>query len=102
MLHHDNAPAHTSLLVRNFFGQKQHHNHASVLCDFFLFPKLKRSMKGRRFATIEEIKTTSLEELKAISKSAYQKCFEEWKKRWHKCIISEGDYFEGDKIDSDE
>jgi len=59
-------------------------------------------MKGRRFATIEEIKTTSLEELKAIPKSAYQKCFEEWKKRWHKCITSEGDYFEGDKIDSDE
>ncbi|EFN69735.1 hypothetical protein EAG_10056, partial [Camponotus floridanus] len=23
------------------------------------------------------------------------KCFEDWKKRWHKCIISEGDYFEG-------
>jgi len=36
-------------------------------CDFLLFPKLKRSMKGRKFATIEEIKiTTSLEELKAM------------------------------------
>ena len=57
-------------------------------CDFFLFPKLKRPMKERRFATIEEIKTTSLEELKAIPKSACQKCFEDWKKRWYKCIIS--------------
>jgi len=44
-------------------------------------------MKGWRFATIEEIKTTSLEELKAIPKSACQKCFEDWKKHWHKCII---------------
>jgi len=36
-------------------------------CDFLLFPKLKRPMKGRKFATIEEIKiTTSLEELKAM------------------------------------
>ena len=44
-------------------------------CDFFLFPKLKRPMKGRTFTTIEEIKTASLEELKAIPKSAY----EDWK-----------------------
>ena len=59
-------------------------------------------MKGWRFATIEEIKTALLDELKTIPKSAYQKCFEDWKKRWHKCIIFEGDYFEGDNIDIDE
>ena len=56
-------------------------------------------MKGRRFATIEEIKTQSLREFKDIQKSAYQKCFKDWKKRWHKCIISEGDYFEGGNIE---
>lgn len=48
-------------------------------------------MKGRRFATIEEIKTASLEELKVIPKSAHQKCLGDQKKRWHECIISEGD-----------
>ena len=32
----------------------------------------------------------SKQELLAISKSAFQKCFEVLKKRWHKCIISEG------------
>ena len=57
-------------------------------------------MKGRRFATIEKIKIASLEELKTIPKSDYQKCFEDWKKRCHKCIMSEGDYFEGDNIDT--
>jgi len=67
-------------------------------CDFSLFPKMKRTMKGQRFATIEEIKAKSLNELKIISKSAFQKCFEDWKKRWHKCVISDGDYFEGDHI----
>ena len=71
-------------------------------CDFFLFPKMKKSMKGRHFASIEEIKEESLRQLKAISSSEFQKCFNDWKKRWHKCIISEGDYFEGDKIDIDE
>ena len=105
-MHHDNAPAHSSLLVRNFLAK----NNTVIMpqppyspdlapCDFFLFPKLKRPMKGRRFATIEEIKTESLRELKDIPKSAYQKCFKDWKKRWHKCIISEGDYFEGDNIE---
>ena len=58
-------------------------------------------MKGSRFSTIVEIKTVLLEELKTIPKSADQKCFKDWKKRWHKCIISEGDYFEGDNIDID-
>ena len=28
--------------------------------------------------------------------------FEDWKKRWHECIISKGYYFEGDNIDFDE
>ena len=68
-------------------------------CDFFLFPKLKRPMKGRRYATIEEIKTASKEELNKITKNYFLKCFEDCKKRWHKCIISGGDYFEGNKID---
>jgi hypothetical protein len=55
-------------------------------------------MKGRRFSTIEGIKTTSLEELKAIPKSANQNCF----KDWHKCVISGGDYFEGDNLNVEE
>jgi hypothetical protein len=73
-----------------------------IHCDFFLIPELNIPMKGRRFATIEEIKTAWLEELKTIPKSAYQKCFEDWRKGWHMCITSEGYYFEGDNIDIDE
>ena len=106
LLHQDNASAHSSLLVRNFLAK----NNTVIMpqppyspnldpCDFFLFPRLKGHMKGRRFATIDEIKTKSLREIKNIPKSACQKCFEDWKKRWHKCIISEGDYFEGDNIE---
>ena len=106
LLHHDNAPAHSSLLVRNFLSKNNTvimpqppYSPDLATCDFFLFPILKRPMKGRRFATIEEIKTESLRELKDIPKSAYQKCFEDGKKCWHKCIISKGDYFEGDNIE---
>ena len=106
LLHHDNAPAHTSLLVREFLTKNNTlmmpqppYSPDLAPCDFFLFPKLKRPMKGRRYATIEEIKTASKEELNKITKNNFLKCFEDWKKRWHKCIISDGDYFEGDKID---
>jgi len=54
MLHHDNAPAHTSLLIREFLTK---HETTVVLqppyspdlapADFFLFLKLKSSLKGR-------------------------------------------------------
>ncbi|KAG5338239.1 MOS1T transposase, partial [Acromyrmex charruanus] len=96
---------HTSLLVREFLAKNNTlmmpqppYSPDLAPCDFFLFPKLKRPMKGQRYATIEEIKTASKEELNKITKNDFLKCFEDWKKRWHKCIISDGDYFEGDKI----
>ncbi|UYV67796.1 hypothetical protein LAZ67_5002097 [Cordylochernes scorpioides] len=107
LLHHDNAPAHTSLLVRDFLAKNNtlmmpQPPYSSDLapCEFFLFPKLKRPMKGRRYATLDKIKTASKEELKRYKKKKdFLKCFEDWKNRWHKCIISHGDYFEGNKID---
>ncbi|UYV68982.1 DDX55 [Cordylochernes scorpioides] len=73
LLHHDNAPAHTSLLVRDFLAKNNTlmmpqppYSPNLAPCDFFLFPKLKRPMKGRRYATLDKIKTASKEELKKI------------------------------------
>ncbi|UYV80072.1 hypothetical protein LAZ67_18001593 [Cordylochernes scorpioides] len=55
LLHHDNAPAHTSLLVRDFLAKNNTlmmpqppYSPDLAPCDFFLFPKLKRPMKGGR------------------------------------------------------
>ena len=53
---------------------------------FILFPKLKTPMKVKNFATIEELKEVSKQELLAIPKRAFQKCFEDWK-RWLKYYI---------------
>lgn len=108
-LHHDNAPAHTSLLVRDYLAK----NHVNVLpqapyspdmapADFFLFSKLKMPLRGRRFDSIFAIKENSLRELRAIPKSSFEGAFEGWKRRWHMCIASNGEYFEGDKINFDE
>ena len=97
ILHHNNSPAHTSRLVSEFLDK----NKTVIMCeppyspdltsaDFFLFPKLKTPMKGKRFATIEGIKEKSKQNLLAIPK----------KKRVSEVfrIISEGSYFEADKI----
>ena len=56
LLHHDNAPAHNALGIGEFLAK----NNIAVLeqppyspdlapCDFFLFPKLKKVIKGTRF-----------------------------------------------------
>ena len=68
-------------------------------CDFFLFPRLKRDLKGKRFGTVEEVKKKkkSLEGLKSINVSEFKNCFEQWQKRLDKCIQSNGEYFEGDR-----
>ena len=41
--------------------------------DFFLFPKIKRILKGRRSTAIDDIKSASLKELKAIETRKYHR-----------------------------
>ncbi|UYV78189.1 hypothetical protein LAZ67_16000414 [Cordylochernes scorpioides] len=62
--------------------------------DFFLFPKLKMALKGRRFDTRESIIADSKKFLKKIPKDAFSKCFKSWEKRWKLCIDAGKDYFE--------
>jgi hypothetical protein len=64
--------------------------------DFFPFPKFKTTLKGLRFQTIEEIQENAIRELRAITDSAFQEAFQQWKKRWERCIVSRADYFEVD------
>ncbi|KDR06482.1 hypothetical protein L798_04224, partial [Zootermopsis nevadensis] len=65
-------------------------------CDFFLFPKLKIQLKGRRFETIEEIQAESQMVLDRLTKKDFQGCFHTWQGRWDRCVHSQGNYFEGD------
>jgi hypothetical protein len=57
---------------------------------------MKSKLKGRRFQNVTEIQEQSLAALNAIPKSQFQRCFQQWQKRWTRCINSEGEYFEGD------
>ncbi|KAG5343484.1 MOS1T transposase, partial [Acromyrmex charruanus] len=103
------SPSHTSLVVRDYFAKNLTHiipqppySPDLAPCDFWLFSKLKRPLRGHRFETIEEIKEKTTSELRAIPTDDYAACFENWKKRWHSCIATGGDYFEGDDTNLDE
>ena len=74
ILHHDNAPAHTLLLVREFLPKNKTvimpqplYSPDLAPAEFFLLPKLKTPMKGKRFATIEKIKEKSIPKLLAVA-----------------------------------
>lgn len=109
ILHHDNAPSHKAIIVNEFLAknstnliEQPPYSPDLAPADFFLFPKLKLPLRGTRFQSIADIKENSRRVLKSIPENAFQKCFDDWIIRWHKCIISEGAYFEGDTINLDE
>jgi [histone H3]-lysine36 N-dimethyltransferase SETMAR len=69
--------------------------------NFFLFPKFKLPLRGTRFQSVKD-KGEFTAELNSIPETALKKCLDDWISRWRKCIIFEGTYFEGDKINLDE
>jgi hypothetical protein len=64
LLHHD-IPAHKMLSVKQFWAQKlitviEHPPYSPALSqkDFWLFPKIKSALKGRKFQDTEDIQKT--------------------------------------------
>jgi hypothetical protein len=107
IVHHDNAPAHTALSMMEFLAIKkitvlEHRPSLPDLApnDFFLFPKIKEILRGRHFDDIDDIRSNTTSDLKAIPQNQFRNCFEGWTWRWHRYIASQGDYFEGDHSDT--
>ena len=77
-LHHDNAPAHASCLVHKFLEKHQtthvtqlYYSLDLVLCNFWLFPKPKSSLKGKRFQTVHEIQENMMGQLMVIGRTVW-------------------------------
>jgi len=75
LLHHDKAPSHTAVLTHQFLAKNKialipHPPYSPDLgpCDFFLFPKMKLKLKGRRIDTRR-------------SRPKSRKCLTLWQKR---------------------
>ena len=62
--------------------------------NYILFPKLKFSVNGQHFQTVEEIKCAVTRELNNISKTAFLEGMKKLKERANKCIDQGGMYFE--------
>jgi hypothetical protein len=90
----------TAPSVKKFLSTKQitvleHPDYLPDLapCDFFLFLTIKETSKGRNFY---DIRTNTTADLKAIPQNQFQNYYEVWTRRWHQCMASQGEKFEGD------
>ena len=101
---HGNAPAHTSAIVTAFLKKEKvtvlpHPPYSPELapCDFFLFPKLKAFLAGRKYQSRQALGSAIHQYLITVPKSAYRDAFKKWIHRLKFCISSHGEYFEGMK-----
>ena len=65
--------------------------------DYFLFPKLKFSLKGRHFQIVEEIQCAVTREINNISKTTFLEGMKKLKGHANKCTDQGGIYFEEKK-----
>jgi hypothetical protein len=56
-------------------------------------------LKGKNFDNNDGMRTNMMAALKATSQNQFQNYFEGWTKQWHHCIVSQGEYSEGDHSD---
>ncbi len=104
-LHMDNASPHRSDIVQNCLRNMsisvlKHPPYSPDLspCDFFLFPVMKKQMRGIEFRTIPNVTQKILDCVADITQEQWEHCFDQWIERCHKCIQFEGRYFEGMKF----
>lgn len=101
-LQHDNAPCHKAKLVTDFLSQEKvktvpHPPYSPDLapCDFFLFPRLKKYLTGRRYGSRAALGSGVYQCLMGIPIKDYERAFQQWIKRLKLCISHGGEYFEG-------
>ncbi|GFW08803.1 HTH_48 domain-containing protein [Trichonephila clavipes] len=97
----DNNPAYRSLVITDFLVITKttvlpHPRNFPDLAPgvFSLFPKFARRLQGHRFRSADEVKSASQAVLKDMAKNGLQKRFSDLYKRWQKCIVAQGSYFE--------
>ena len=84
ILQHDNAPAHRAVITNEFLAKYNIPSlpHPPYYPDLapgdLLFPRLKKTTKSGLFDYVEEIQANATRQLRAITKSDYQRCFRQW------------------------
>jgi histone-lysine N-methyltransferase SETMAR len=100
ILHHDNARPHSASITKEFLDRSKvklmrHPPYSPDIapCDFWLFKKLKKHLRGKRFNSGTEIDTAVNDFFASITKEEWRKVFYKWQERMERCIGAQGDYF---------
>ena len=104
-LYFDNAPAHSAHAIKGFLAinntalvrQPPYYPDLAPF-DFWLFPKLKTTLKRTRFQSCKTIMKKTTAELRSIPEEEFKRRFQKWQRRWEKCAHLQGEYFEGNQI----
>ena len=67
--------------------------------DYFLFPNLKKDIRGRHFGSNEEVVAAVEEWVRDKDSGFFNSGLMALEHRWSKCIILEGNYIEKEEID---
>ncbi len=66
-------------------------------CDFFLFPCIKRCVRGKDYPSVHELMAEVDDLIGQILTWHWKDCFKDWHRRALKCVDFDGNYFEGMK-----
>jgi hypothetical protein len=97
ILRHDSAPCDTSLAVSHFTLK----NHIPAItrppcssdlapCDFWLFLRPKKRLRGHHFASVEEFQQIATAGVRGMPEEDFRRFFHQWKDAWSKCVRAEG------------
>ncbi len=102
-IHMDNASSHTADLTLRLLRQLQltrlpHPPYSPDLApnDFWLYPTMKKNLKGRTFPNLNALQQEAQREINNIPAEAYHNALlVKWPHRWAQCLACQGHYFEG-------
>lgn len=104
LLLHDNAPVHKSrvamaALYHCGFEMLNHPPYSPDLapCDYYLFPKLKKELRGKKFSNDEEVKSAISAYFEDKDNTFFFDGINKLIERSEKCIRVKGEYIEKEK-----
>ena len=100
LLYHDNASSHTTAVTLDLSAA----NHVKLVthppyspdltpCDWFLFPSIKRLLKGKQFQNAEDARAFFEGVILDIPQSTWSGVIDSWFERMVKCVRAERGFF---------
>mgnify|MGYP003623263763 CR=1 FL=1 len=101
LFHQDNAPAHRANITQAFLRENNfevvaHAPYSPDLApsDFWLFPTMKDTLRGRNFSSRAAIASAIFQWSKQTPREAFSAAMASWRRRCEKCVRVQGDYVE--------